>query len=864
MKIRKQSSKNHIIDVSQGFAKILRTRYTQDDSISNFSYEFTWTVDIVAAVREDVNSVKLSFRRELPHKSITPWQSADNFALQITPDDILDGITMISSKNKDQKIQNGVAVLKQTIAPITTKLQPNIKQQIKLALDDADAEKYLNVQKILSTKSVNAINKTSINVPILKTATTAGSTGGAISQQQPAGYNGGNLQSAALKLILQNGIDPSNIVGTGVNVTSTQKSHAGTNVIIDDVILKTSPKFTQIDPKKLSPYISIFSKQNAPTSNVNVELDVEIPTITMAAQRYITIDKIMTLSSDDVKGLENFYIRFELLDKNQNIVGVIDRIVKHKQLLDRFQTPINPPIVKAVSVQRPGKNVIEVQPYDEKTVAVKMYRRSITRINDINNQTDMTYIYAGMVSLNRNSPIKIVDIINNTSPMLYRFVPIGRSGHVGASFSSIVVLGTNNKLKRRRRNVHAAIDVVTDGEFANIRVTNVTKGAIAVGIQRKNKTTHDSSFEYITEKPIVLTDNIETLSYVDNQVKYDNVYEYRLILFFEDGSEEASTAYFMYEHEKQDRVGVEIITSEPEIKKIASTKKSLMAANVEYDVQFSIKSQVDQSDFDQLKISLAKKGLTSLFETELLAGRDALSELIAHKVQRINTSTGEVDDFGVVTKAIFSDVAAGSTHAVKSLAQGTTYRYIITTLLRTPETLFENYEKTVESKQKFIKTGPDAISGLTNKQYKFKPSKFLHPLVLKKGMLTSKESRFSQHSKNEYLYGIIGNTKLIDVTIPKTDANIVRVYSERVDKSTNVLRWDVVGDTSLIDYFIVSLNHIGTEQVVGKVHAFNDTATFEFMHELTGIDMGTATYTVTTMLTNFLKGSAQETGRFVI
>jgi len=861
MKVRRKSKNDNAISVDQNFARLLALKQSGNDKKSTrFVYEFTWNIDTIAVVRNDIKSLRISLRHSPTTNEISPWNIQDSKS-HMTSDDILDGIKMMSSTAKDTKLGNAFSVFKSVIVPVTTKLQPNDAAKVRMSDDDDIATTYLPDQKILSTKTVDVIKKTNVMTPVLKIVTSVPSIAGVVMPKQQAGFNGGNLQAAALDLIFENAIDPSDVIGTNVGIISTQASLAGTSIVEGDLSLKTSSKHTSLTAKKLSPFSNMFLKSTLLSSSAMTADDIEIPVVSTVKRKYINSSKSLVVSAQELGAAESFYVRFELIDVEKNVVGLVDKIVKHRRILDRFETPRQQPIVKASPNQIPGRNTIEVQQYDEQAKSVKMYRRNITRMSNINNPVTMAYTYAGEIPVSKEGGlVKITDVVNNSSTLTYRFVSVGRSGQLGSSFSNIVIPGTGRKFSRRKCNRHAAISVTPNGRYADIRVTNMTKGPVAIGIQRKNCTLNESSYQYVTDRPVVLTDNSESVKFIDKDVKEGSIYEYGIVFFLEDGSVDRSSAYAMYEHMNQEFKGIQIITSDPEIKNV-TTKSSTPS---QYDIQFSIRSQIDDADFDQLRSALTRQGLASLFDSEINDDRAALNKLIAHHVQRINTADGSLDDYGVISTSLFSDIDAGRTHAVKSVVAGTTYRYLITTLLRAPETLFDEYEKTVNSKQRIIPTVVDTVTGLTNNQYSFKPSKFLHPYTLNHGTLTTKVSRQQLHAKDEFMYGIIGNTKIIDVVVPATDIKLTRMRVERFDSVTNILRWDIIGDATLIDYFIITLNHLGTEQIIGRAHALNNSSTYEFIHDLTNVDMGTCTYRVTTMLTNFLMGSSIESDRIVI
>jgi len=499
-----------------------------------------------------------------------------------------------------------------------------------------------------------------------------------------------------------------------------------------------------------------------------------------------------------------------------------------------------------------------------------MYRKTITRVTNVNDPAQMAYAYSGEFNITKaDGTIKIVDRINNSSTIVYRFIAVGPGGAVGAEFTNVIIPGTGLGINRRRKSiVSAAIDVVPEGDAARIRLTNIVRGPVSLALQRRNRTTHESDFSFVGQpRSVVLLNSDDDIEFLDNGVKPDNIYEYRCLIYFECGSEELSSANFLYEHPGQDDDGVDIITSDPLVEKIAiSNNSSNSKANVlqtGFNVRFSIRSELDETGLEQVKKILQRQGISGLFAQELLEDKQELSRLVAHAVRRFNTATGELEDYGVISGRDFSDIIDGKTRAVRPLRPGITYRYMISTLIRSAETMFKSSVKTKISPTRLTGTSAHP-SNLTTQQYALRPSKFLHPLTLKTGTLTTAASRNTKHAREEFMYGNIGNTSVVEITIPAENTDIIRTRVQRADKVTNIITWDVIGDTARVDYFMITLNHLGTEQVIGQVHALSDATTFEFIHELDDVDVGNAQYTITAMLTTFERGPTVDTDRFCI
>jgi hypothetical protein len=217
---------------------------------------------------------------------------------------------------------------------------------------------------------------------------------------------------------------------------------------------------------------------------------------------------------------------------------------------------------------------------------------------------------------------------------------------------------------------------------------------------------------------------------------------------------------------------------------------------------------------------------------------------------------------GIISNTLFSDYKQSKLFASKPLEQGVRYQYSISTLLRDPETLFENYTKIKKSPQKL--TDIITATNLSSREYAFSPAKFLHPLVLRTGTLSTITSRKLLHAKDEFAYGHLGNAKTIDILVPRSLSQLTKINVQRSDENTNIITWNFSGDIDNIDYFIVSLRQFDNENVIGVVHALASTNIFEYIHDLTNIEKGTAVYTVMGVLNTFQFGQKIISDRIVI
>jgi hypothetical protein len=146
------------------------------------------------------------------------------------------------------------------------------------------------------------------------------------------------------------------------------------------------------------------------------------------------------------------------------------------------------------------------------------------------------------------------------------------------------------------------------------------------------------------------------------------------------------------------------------------------------------------------------------------------------------------------------------------------------------------------------------VDPVTKKPYTFSPAKFLHPVVLKRGVIVSAIGLKSRYGQDQMFYGSIGLTKTIDVTFDKDPAQVIDVNVTRVSKDYNALSWRLDGDVSLIDHFIVMKEINGIRTIVGKAHSEFPYGNCNVYHKLTGRDMGELMYVIVPVLNTYDTG----------
>jgi hypothetical protein len=261
------------------------------------------------------------------------------------------------------------------------------------------------------------------------------------------------------------------------------------------------------------------------------------------------------------------------------------------------------------------------------------------------------------------------------------------------------------------------------------------------------------------------------------------------------------------------------------------------------DVRFDVRSNVNDTTLSIVKDLLDRSDVSQFFGSDIDKEREFLNELIAHNIQRVDLTTGDREDFGIITTTSFSDVDLRERNAVKPLELGHKYRYEVYALIRSPETMFETFRKS-------------RIDPVTKKPYSFNPSKFLHPVTLKHGVIVSSQGLKTRFGLDQMVYGSIGLTATLDVSLDGETVSIVDVSASRFNRVTNLVTWRLQGNVNKVDHFIVMSEVNGVRKIVGKAHSEFPYGNCQMYHDLTVHDVGEVKYVIVPVMIDYRTGTS--------
>lgn len=825
LKIKTIQGSDQLLKVESNFATLLDI-----ESDGTFVYEFSFYASSINFLKDPKNNncVEVIVHKNAPKDSASTLQNIGRPGdLRRLTNDIL--------KSGARSRDNARRLLSENISRSEVDLYSKISKDVTslLASREVNINNIIPSIKVIDTRKVGEIKENNYQPAVLQTSQDSFS----IAETQK------DTTRHSINLLLK-GKDPTRLFFKSSNINGTFSNMSGvSNFIQQD--WSASSKSQNMDSKRRREIQQNFIGSSNIQLDFNNDLsdDDQLPVVINKKQRFFRYEKITRIQQRNIQN-EDFFVEFKMKSDDGRTRDRVVKKVLHQSLLKAFSTPRLAPHLSISPFQAPGKNIIEIEQMDERASSVSLYKRTHTNVNldMINNE------YQQIIDLplrKEDGVIKFVDLTNNSSAIQYRAIAVASDGILGTDFENIVTTPVKisgfGKTSNRTKAVSLSPENVPGG--INIDVSNIAHDVISIAILKKNLTANETKYSVLqSDSPTKLVVNgLGDVNFLDEDVKNTNIYEYSALLYYEDGvSVQSSTA-----------VQIRFITSKFGEADIVVDGPEVVRRGSLIDVQFNVKSLIKEQNLDAVKLALERQGLSDLFNFDLEKERDKLQKLIAHSIKRIDLTTGESVEFSTFLGEEFSDYVEGIKVSARQLIDDHKYRYIINTLLRSAETLFDDFQK-------------ESVDQSTGRSYKFSPAKFRHPITLERGALVNRESLNSNHPEDDFSFGIIGNSRTFDIDIPLDEITLRDISISRIDRRNISLRWTVDGPKRKVEHYIITKTVLGMTSIAGKVHHISSTSSFEFFDTIEPDDIGNISYNITPILNNFKKAPVSATASLQI
>jgi len=763
----------------------------------NLTFELKYMFDQEIGIKQNITNVHIEIAKKSPPKLaivndsrnlVADIQRQKNAHIQLIKSYVKNDLLATVASDPTKSISNEVVPLFKR--GYTASQLPQLLKRVLMPVRIADARNYL--------PPVNA--------------------------QHDVG-NPGSAQQLAEQLLLL-GHDPSSAYKINNLGLSQAEAHRGIRQNSPSVFNSLAEKI--LYKYKILPYLKPINQHSA--GDPGIVLNGEDDPVDQYTLERVTVESRHVSVLDILKfNLPSTSDRLTLVVKVKNNAGVtvqvLERIFSPREYIKYYSIPTQPPIVLVNNQANKTHVMLAIKQVDPAATGVRIYKR----LYDHNTFTDEPYVFVNALTVSPTSGWVYIPVdvsLGNTN--IYRVIPTSALGTYGCDFATAVV-----RPKMRNATIKRVV-ITTKPQLKGVllEISKLPSDCVSFQIIREDVTIDKGTKEFVqTPVRVESNDANRVYTFTDIGVKPNHLYMYYCRIFRKTGSHEDRLAA-NYEHI-------------PLVENIVETKiknSSLHLTDRGFDVQFTIETTVVSTNVDLVKQLLERQGLYEIFKSDIADVRDQLEKLIAHNVKRVDLTTGAVEDFGTVQTVTFSDLEARNVAGVSDLRIGHKYRYIVTALLRAPETLLESY----------VKTSRDV---LTNREYSYKPFKFLHPVVAKYGNIVTPSSIRANYSKNPMTFGEIGSYTIIEVALDKQKSIITTAIREKKGSNIDVLQWVLNGTSKDVDHFQVIVEHGGKKNIVGKVACVPETDNFVYVRKLDSTEVGLdLRYSVCPVYHDFTRG----------
>jgi len=655
-----------------------------------------------------------------------------------------------------------------------------------------------------------------------------------------------NLRKQLNNLRYSQKIDPASLYIGGTNaIVPLTKTFNG---------VKPLPNFTQSElfrnNSRVKNVISAALSKTTIDTQGSLPEDTYITTIKKVATDTINVaDKLII--PVNILGKSDFKLVFELFDINEKRVQKFETFVSHNTNLNTLFITIPPRISKKNNGGTSG-NTLLIEQLDPFAKGIEVYRRTLFSQE---NEPIANYKKIADIPLTAGmDPYTFKDNVVTNNDIIYRFIPYNEDKSLASVFSTILIPNESRSIPRKvtKRRSFCVLDYSTDVDSLIVKASDVPVEAVAICFYRRNKTINEKNFTRISNIIRVQSNSILPMRLVDQKVKKYNVYEYKIGIIYLDGIEQLAPQLLTVEYRPIDK---NIATAN-----IVNLQNSTYGNGIP-DVTFNVTYSVNNNQAEDLKKLLTAQNLLAEYGQDIIDNKQKLQNLFAYKVLRLNQTTSEIEDFGVITDTVFSDRKQGISKGIKPLVPGVQYKYTISTLLRDPETLYPTSHRTVAKTVKESRKNLNLV-----KTYEFYPYEWVQPVTFRNGTLYTDSSIVRSYPQTlpSFEFGPVVDIKEITISVAEDLPKITNAVANAIRNRGCLLEWNVVGNNKKIDYFIITRDMSGLKTIVGAAHSITSTGNYLFLDQFNNNEKGPATYFITPVYYNDIQGTASQTNRIVI
>ena len=834
------------------------------DGSGRVIYDLAIYADIFSCLSNNAITIKVSAYKKSPTSKVPIFQKA------MTSQALVTGLKTNFSRKKEKSKKAKSNPMAVTHVDISQVISNEIPSNFRSPMPRKKFEKLVGTRTVTTavfTKNIyDSIDPLDLSIPTFVN-----------SGQSPSV----TPRQSAIKTVLRDGIDPASISDGDFPIISSFSAIQG---------LKHNNYAASSDPskrgKKKSPgkkkkktsdahtshaLMSMASKTTKEKVNLMSHLGKKSTVgvggnfsekaklvVTKMPATWERLDDELLIKRSKLKGVNIIYLLFEVIDNSGKIIDTFIREIDHETKMSEYLTPDQAPIVK-VKKSIPGQNILMLSQRDEVATSIEVFRRVV---NPDSVTMESPFKLIGTVEVTKNmGEVRLDDMVNNTRSCLYRAVAVGPRGQKCPEFHGAVseptpiyaVCSDTPKKVSIIDPTHISVFAETVDDEVNIRLTNIPEGPVSVYViaydlsvdkKKKNRRVVGAS-DNQNEDPLRRVGSQTTsLTFKDRDIKHNHIYEYGCVMIYPTGEEVTSVSCETHEFRKKtDKTNVILSLDKPDLRMDGSGVLSF---------SFNIGARFTETGIESILSAMEAGGIKGAYLKEINDNREKFSSLLSVLVIRQDSASGETETFGNHGIGNFMDDLATRTAAgVSEMMPGRSYRYVVQLLVRDAETLFDSSISKGTSVEK-------------QETFKRKMSKFFNPQALQTGTLPSTAALSGYTSvKSKFLDDFnIGKTSVfqsVDVSVPRAEVKITNLTVMKSLEKNNIVQWDITGDASRIDHFLVIGGHQSVKAPLASIHHASSDGSYQFNDKKLSKLVGTTSYSVVPVLTSFDYGKETDT-----
>lgn len=726
---------------------------------------------------------------------------------------------IILEKKQEQPIKkNGLQLANKKIIESIQKITPARKQNASRNDANIILTKNFSVLEFVSLDDVEKSKKNKFSIEELQVNLSEISKISNIKETIPnyqfLALSSNQILTDNLQTALSTGVDPASLAIKTKGIKNISKTVGGIFVDyktlnpVQNAIMSQRQEIPQISNSSLSTTIEKVFK-----TTVKISLDI-------------------VLEKNKINSLNELYFEIEMYDTAARPTANKQITVSHKKNLDVFLTPKSPP--KILSFYRrgtDGKIVLFVKQNDENATGISFFYKEVDK-----KAANGKYFYLGNYELRKSDgekKIEINKVLNKK--IILRALANYQNDKSCVLFDSVVIDENKNITETNAKNLYDATLTyqINSDNTINISGTVNEIGISSILLYKKTLSTGENVLIY---GPYKLEQN-KVFNFKDNNLKKDSYYEYYIKLIKKDGSIVDTSSSIIVQNKT---IQANILESE-----IVTSSNSITTDKL--NVEFELKTTLEQKNVTLVIENFKSLGIYDIYK-DLFDSTD-ISTSFVYRVIRTNVQTGQEEDFGILLNNKFNDSVLRDRVNIKELESGYSYKYKIYTYFRIPFTLLPK----LQLEQTY-----------RNMTYSFYPYLSRHPFVLKEGTLVTENSLKEQHSENDYSFGPTGTVIEYNADFTKILPTIKEVKAVNLNKSMNMLTWNVDGNLEKIDHFIITMTRLGVKTVIGSSHNVSDSNSFTFYDILSDGESGEVYYSLIPVYFDYSLGQEISSNNIII